>query len=159
MVDKLIELLHLNTLLPNWAVNIATASSVFGLLVTIFLFFEAKKIKNQFLIKARLPESAKEIENLGSKISENLDNWKSEKNIIYQDLAKIKGIIENLNPKLPKEEGKTAKIILIKLKPTKIIVFKKSIRSLKKEKVWEIYTELQTFISQLKQLEKDGSWN
>lgn len=57
--------------MPEWLQNINTfgsAASIIGLIVTIFLFVEARSIRKSFLRRARLPELNKDLAKAASKI-------------------------------------------------------------------------------------------
>lgn len=152
-------------MLPNWIVDIGTIGSIIGTVISIVsvifnivIYSQTKSIKDQFLSKARLPESTKELTDLASSISSNFNNWEDNKDLIYSELAKTKGLIENLSPKLDKKEQKVAKNILVKLNPSKKFT-KVSIVNLSEDQVWEVYCETQQLIVQLNELIKDGKWN
>ena len=99
----------MNSNLPPWLQDLGTLSSVFGLFVTIFLLFEARTIKNSFIRKARLPEIAKDLSKASSLLSSHLKKWDQEKNLAVEQFALIKGLLENLFPKLPDEEKRMVK--------------------------------------------------
>ena len=58
--------------MPEWLTDlnkIGSISSILGLIVTIFIFVEARKIRNSFLRRARLPEINKELAKATSNVS------------------------------------------------------------------------------------------
>lgn len=148
--------------MPDWLTDInklGSISSIVGLVVTIFLLLEAKKIRNSFLRRARLPEVNRELAKASSQLSENLKKWENDKTPSLETFSTINALLENIKPKLPPEEKRKVEHYLIRLHPTKYWLLKDSLSVLTEDQVWERYTELSGLVTTLQQLAKDSKWD
>lgn len=148
--------------MPDWLTDlnkIGSISSMIGLVVTIFLFMEARKIRNSFLRRARLPEINRELAKVTSKVSDQLKNWDADKTPALETFSNIKALLENIKPKLPSEEGRKVSDYLNRLQPKKYLFIKTSISELGEDAAWELYTELSGLVTSLQQLAKDSKWD
>lgn len=148
--------------MPDWLTDInklGSISSILGLVVTIFLFIEARKIRNSFLRRARLPEVNKELAKITSQISDHLKKWESDKKPALETFSNVKALLENIRPKLPSEEKRKVEGYLSRLQPKKYLIIRSSISELKEDDAWELYTELSGLITSLQQLAKDSKWD
>lgn len=149
----------MSSYLPQWLTDIGSVSSVIGLFVTIFLFIEARKIRNSFLRRARLPTVTRELSKITSQISKSLKNWDQDKSLALEKFAKVKGLISNIKKKLPSEEQKQINEFLSKLQPTKYFIFQSSISDINLDMAWNLYTDLNTVVTTLEQLIEDSKWD
>lgn len=148
--------------MPDWLTDmnkIGSISSIIGLIVTIFLFIEARKIRNSFLRRARLPEVNRELARLTSNISEHLKNWMADKKPALETFSNVQALLENVRPKLPSAEKRKVEGYLTRLRPKKYLVIRVSISDLSEDSAWERYTELSGLVTSLQQLAKDSKWD
>jgi hypothetical protein len=148
--------------MPDWLTDInklGSISSIAGLIVTVFLFLEARKIRNSFLRRARLPELNKELTKVTSEISESLKKWDTDKTPALETFSKVKALLENISPKLPSDEKRKVENYLNRLQPKKYLIIKSSISELNEDSAWELYTELSGLVTSLQQLAKDSKWD
>jgi hypothetical protein len=142
--------------LPQWLNDGAAISSVAGLVVTVFLFVEARGIKNSFLRRARLPQVTRELKEASTKISSGLKNWITDERIVKEQFAISIGLLENLLAKLPPTEKKKTSELIKKLRLKKFLFW--SIK-LTENIGWDLYRDLTIVITMLQQLEKDSEWD
>lgn len=148
--------------MPDWLAdinNIGSISSMIGLIVTIFLFLEARKIKNSFLRRARLPEVNRDLAKAASQLSENLKKWEVNKTPSLKTFSTIKALLENIKPKLPPEEKKKVDDYLSRLHPKKYWLINDSLSELSEDDAWQRYTDLSGIVTALQQLAKDSKWD
>lgn len=148
--------------MPDWLTDInklGSISSILGLIVTVFLFIEARKIRNSFLRRARLPEVNKELAKITSQVSDRLKKWESDKKPVLETFSNVKALLENIRPKLPSEEKRKVESYLSRLQPKKYLIIRSSISELKEDDAWELYTELSGLVTSLQQLAKDSKWD
>jgi len=148
--------------MPEWLTDlnkIGSISSIIGLIVTIFLFVEARKIRDSFLRKARLPEINKELLKVASKVSGQLKNWGTDRNPALVAFSNIKALLENIKPKLPSKERKEVGDYLNQLQPKKYLFIRSSISELDEDTAWELYAELSGLVTTLQQLANDSKWD
>lgn len=147
--------------MPEWLTDlnkIGSISSILGLVVTVFIFIEARKIRNSFLRRARLPEINRELNKVTSSVSNNLKNWDADKTPALAAFSNVKALLENIKPKLPAEEKRKVGAYLDRLQPKKYLIIKASISDLNEEAAWELYAELSGLVTSLQQLAKDSIW-
>jgi len=148
--------------MPEWLTDlnkIGSISSILGLIVTIFLFVEARKIRNSFLRRARLPEVNKELAKATSNVSDQLKNWSKDKTPALEAFSNVKALLENIKPKLPSEEKNKVNDYLSRLQPKKYLFVNTSLSELGEDSAWELYTELSGLVTSLQQLAKDSKWD
>ena len=148
--------------MPEWLTDlnkIGSISSILGLIVTIFLFVEARKIRNSFLRRARLPEINRELAKATSNVSDQLKNWGEDKTPALEAFSNVKALLENIKPKLPSEEKNKVKDYLSRLQPKKYLFVNTSLAELGEDSAWELYTELSGLVTSLQQLAKDSKWD
>lgn len=148
--------------MPDWQTHInelGSISSILGLIVTVFLFFEARKIRNSFLRRARLPELNKDLIKVTSEVAETLKKWNADKTPALETFSKVKALLENIRLKVPSEEKRKVDNYLNRLQPKKFFIMKSSISELNEDSAWELYTELSGLVTSLQQLAKDSKWD
>lgn len=148
--------------MPDWLTDInkiGSISSILGLVVTVFLFLEARKIKNSFLRRARLPEVNKELAKVTSQVSVHLISWGKDKTPALETFSNVKALLENIRPKLPADEKRKVEGYLNRLQPKKYLIIKRPISELSEDAAWELYTELSGLVTSLQQLAKDSKWD
>lgn len=148
--------------MPEWLSNINTigsAASIIGLVVTIFLFIEARSIKKSFLRRARLPELNKDLAKVTSEISVHIKSWESNKEPALEKFSHAKALLENIKKKLPEDERRMVEKYLIQLQPKRLLVKKREISELNREEAFKLYSELNGLVASLRELAKDNAWN
>jgi len=148
--------------MPVWLTDlnkIGSISSIFGFIVTLFLFYEARKIRNSFLRRARLPEVNRELLKATSRLSENLKNWSNDKKTSLETFSTIKALLENLKEKLPTEEKRKVDEYLSTLHPKKMWFINGQLSELTEDEAWNRYTDLSGLVTTLQQLAKDSKWD
>ncbi|WP_288366552.1 hypothetical protein [uncultured Acinetobacter sp.] len=145
--------------LPQEIIDLGTIFGIIGFFVTIWLLFEARKIRQSFLIKARLPEVIKELKNSSSLLSTHLKNWGQEEKKAIHQLHISKALIESLMPKLPDFAQKKCKIFVKSITPFALFTcfFKSS--KIDEDQAWNLYSLLSEVVTMLQQLQKDSKWD
>jgi len=148
--------------MPDWLTDlnkIGALSSIIGLVVTGFLFVEARKIKDSFLRRARLPQVTRELVAATSSLSTHLKEWSNDVSPALETFSKIVALLENIKTKLPSEEKKKVDEYLSRLHPKKFIIINRSLADLSEDEAWDRYTRLSGLITTLQQLTKDSKWD
>lgn len=141
---------------PQWIQDINTGLSLVGFLITVYVLIEVRSIKKSFLSKARLPELISDLEKSGSIISKNLNNWPEQQ---HHFVHQVKISISLLNTTV--EFTPTAQKVKIKNTVKKL---SNSIDNTEKQKnitteiAWDLYSDIQSSISQLTQILKNNQW-
>ena len=88
--------------LYQWVTDLASLSSIVGVIITILVLNEAKKIRESFLLKARLPEIIKDFENISLNLIESTKDWENSKANRLKELGRCKSILADIKIKLSK---------------------------------------------------------
>ncbi|GHA19010.1 hypothetical protein GCM10008090_30910 [Arenicella chitinivorans] len=148
--------------MSNWMPSldtISSVSSIIGLIVTILILFEARKIRISFLRRARLPELNRDLAKSASQLSDQLKEWEVDKTSALKTFSTIKALLESIRPKLPSVEKKKLDDYLAKLHPKKCLVLDGNLSGLTEDEAWKRYTELSGLMTTLQQLVKDSKWD
>lgn len=147
---------------PSWINDLASLSSIMGLGVTGWLLYEAKKLRDSFLMKARLPELTKSLSSIASNILTSIKDWDNSKSNILSNLSKCKSILNNINSKIHDKNIKNDIIALQnKLEKKKKFIFfnqKIELTELDKDDIWNIYSDINLVLEGLQQFSEDLRW-
>lgn len=160
MEQNIIEILYMakNYIYSLTFENIASFSSIVGLILSILLLYLVKDIKKRYIKKIRTPETIKDLELISSNISFGLKNFENNKFNIFNELGKCKSTLSNLYPKVESTIKKEIKPLINKLEIKRFILirkFTKSLYDLNEEDIYKVYVEINLIIERLKQEEKD----
>jgi CHAD domain-containing protein len=144
---------------PPWFADLGTLSSIVGLGITILLLWEARKIRDSFIRRARLPEIIKDLVVANKVIAKNLKEWDKEGNEGLRQFKIARELLENIKPKLPDIEKKKVNNYVQKLEKRSYIFFTTTITIATTDKAWDLYSELSALITALQQLQKDSKWD
>lgn len=147
--------------IPSWLTDIASISSIIGLLITIWVLRETKNIRKSFLTKARLPDVIKELECIATNLSKTIPEWATNKQDTLTEISRCMSILKNIEPKLTASIKKDVATILEEFQRKKSITnfwTKKSISELSIDEIWHLYSQLQFVLEGLKQKKHDMRW-
>lgn len=139
--------------------TIASVASIIGLLITIFLFVEAREIKKTFIIRARIPETNKELAKAASEISVFLKTWDTDKESAIEKFFHVKALLENVKKKLPIDERSKVEGYIKMLQDKRSLFRKNDISNLNRDEAFKLYSNLKGLITTLRELAKDNTWN
>lgn len=148
--------------MPEWLSDMnafGSVASIIGLIVTIFLFIEARSIRKSFLRRARLPELNKDLAKAASEISVHIKTWENEKEPALEKFLHAKALLENIRKKLPDDERKMVEKYLSRLRPERLLFKRKEISNLNRDEAFQLYSELNGLVTSLRELAKDNKWN
>ena len=147
--------------MPEWLDmnTFGSAASIIGLIVTIFLFVEARNIQKSFLRRARLPELNKDLAKAASEISVHIKTWESDKEPALEKFLHAKALLDNIKKKLPDDECKMVEKYLNRLQPKRLPFKKREISDLNREEAFQLYSELNGLVTSLRELAKDNTWS
>lgn len=149
----------MDSFLSQYIIDIASISSILGLVVTLFILSEAKKIRKSFLRKARIPEIIVELTIRSKNISKGLKSWNTDKNLVNEQYSIVRGLLENISKKLPSDERLEVEAYIGSFKAKKYFLLTESRVIKHEDHAWELYGELSRVITRLEQLQKDSTWD
>lgn len=150
-MDNAVSFIH------PWIQDINTILGMVGFCITIVVWLQVGTIKKSFKSKALLPDIVSDIEKRGSALNISINDWPKSRNEVK---ATIKAVDSLLN---------TALQFLVSPEKNEIKRIKKQINTaIKKfdtqkykeiDAIWDVYTDIQSAIINLKQNSKTMQWN
>ncbi|WP_218673443.1 hypothetical protein [Chromobacterium haemolyticum] len=141
---------------PQWAQDLNTGLSFISSIVTIYVLIEVKSIKNSFLRKARLPEIIRDLSKAGSILSSTLNDLPAQRNAFHCQIKIAASLIQSTIKILPKEEKKEIERVHSKL-AIAASDFNHP-RLSHADALWDLYSDIQSTISSMRQLVKNVKW-
>lgn len=152
----------MSTILPTWAQDVATISSVLGLGVTAWLLWEARKLKTACLRRARLPQLHEALKEAVEKLPTPLKHWQTDRRDALYQFRQVSAHLDDLLPKLDRRLRGKALGLQKQLcgggwaSSLRCRVSRLNERSA--DNVWQLYTELSAFVTSFNNLLEDSSW-
>lgn len=131
----------------------ADFATLVGLALTILTFMRLRKIQSTFLFQARTPELLASLRTHGSRISELLRDFKTNKHDLHIELGQCLANIDSLRTKLPGDPRKTATQLAKQIR-----AIRKPRKDMNESDVWAMYSELNVLIQRVQNLEADLKW-
>lgn len=128
-------------------------ASIVSLIVSGFVFWGVRKIRQNFLFNARAPELIDKLNKLASKISSLLNDFEQSKEDIFLEIGKSKITLKTLSTKLGNDQKKSASSI-VKL----IDKNASNLSILDKDSIYNIYVEIRLFVEEMGNEIKDRQW-
>ncbi|MEX0740987.1 MAG: hypothetical protein WD071_16765 [Pseudohongiella sp.] len=133
--------------------RIGGLASITGLGFTIYVFLGVRKIKQEFLFRARLPSLLKKIQNHASTISSELTNLPDSSHAIIEELAIAQVNIRSL-------ENKSSGTMRLSLKKLRLIIEEiRENQSIDKNSIRAVYLEMNMVIQEISNIREDDKWS
>jgi len=142
----------LNSYLPNWLTDIASIVSIIGFIVTCFLLVEARKIRNSFMRKARIPEIVNDLDRISGDLIANLKQYDNESRSAHEKIQKATALLESILPKIPDSQKEKVQSFI---DGTNEAIS----NTLNEDSSWNVSTELSGVVTYLQQIAKDTRWD
>ncbi|WP_064608947.1 hypothetical protein [Photobacterium sp. J15] len=138
---------------PYWAQNLSIVFSGIGIIVSLFLLYEAKEIRKSFKRKATLPALNKRLLEssrlLNELLSQRRDNWDAKKFSV--ELTKLQACLEQSKDTLKDEDRKSVEKYINDIKSFT--------RCSTQSDAWYFYEQLQYIATKLEQTEQNLAWD
>ncbi|EON6315223.1 hypothetical protein ACDP46_003501 [Vibrio cholerae] len=141
----------MNSNLPIWVTDMAAILSIVGFVVTCFLLWEARKIRNSFMRKARIPEIVEDLDEISKELFSHLKQFGEENRNALQKIQNAKGLLESVLPKMDNGHHK-------KINEFVTLASSADADTLTEDLCWDIYSQLSSLVTYFKQLAKDSKW-
>jgi len=141
--------------------TVADSLSVVGFVVTCWVAWQAKNIRNYFFNRVRIGEILPDLTKDSDELLEALKKWDStngtgrETHIV---LSRVRGRLLNLRHKVSSDEKKTLVSLLVKIEKKKLYLFPGKITDISRDEAWEILADYAGMISQVTGGHNDSSW-
>jgi hypothetical protein len=145
------------SIFPQWALDLNTALGTLGFFITVFVMIQVAGIKRSFRSRARLPEIVKNLQATGSVLNTTLDGWPSRKNDARSPIKVAASLLQAALPLLPRDTRSSIKSVQKKLAASA-----KNFNDAKfdvPDEAWDIYSDIQSSITHLKQSVSDLKWD
>jgi len=138
----------------EWLSLVGNLASIAGLIVSLLVLWGVRRIRLHFLLRARIPEIMKDLEDRADRFSKLLKEFESQRNQCKNEMSICQPVLHNLRDKLPRQSRTEVDSLLSTIKRVRghgIVV--------SKDTAWEFYTDLQALIESVKQFEQDTKWS
>ncbi|MEJ8675690.1 hypothetical protein [Chromobacterium amazonense] len=146
----------MTSIFPQWIQDLNTGVSFIGFGITIYVLIEVRSIKNSFLRKARLPEVIRDLSKAGSALSSTLSGGVSQRNESHCQIKIAASLIKSTIRILPKEEKEEIVRVYSKLATAASDINYPRLSN--EDALWDLYSDIQSAISSMKQLVKNLKW-
>jgi hypothetical protein len=154
----------MSTILPTWAQDVATISSVLGLGVTVWLLWEARKLKTACLRRARLPQLHEALKEAVEKLPTPLAHWQTDRRDALYQFRQVSAHLDDILPKLDRRLRGKAHGLQKQLcgggflRVSSLRCRGSRLNECSADDVWQLYSELSAFVTSLNNLLEDSSW-
>ncbi|MFS1956100.1 hypothetical protein A9259_21990 [Vibrio cyclitrophicus] len=136
---------------PFWAQNLSIIFSGVGVVVSLFLLYEAKEIRKSFKRKATLPALNKYLSETSRKLNEIVSSSSWDAKVFSVELKKLKAYLEQAKDTLKDEDKKSVESYISEVDRFSIAV--------SQDEAWHYYEKLQYIATKLEQTEKNLAWD
>ena len=126
-------------------------ASIVGLALTILVFLNTKKIKEYYLLRARVPELIDKLTECSSKLAEQHREFEESRDLISVELGRAEVVLKSLEAKL-KGRGRDSVRSLIKS------VKNYDVKTQERDSLWAVYVGMTKVIDELRDLQEDLKW-
>lgn len=147
LIDTIINFLSNDTKI-NAFVNIL---SILGFLITIWIFFDVRNIKNYYIFRVRVPQHVKKLGSHLSKVAELMNDYDGMSPQIDIELVQIEVELESLKRKLDRKNAQPIKQLIAEVR-----MYSKDNKNLSYLRV--IYLNLLKSIKRIEGLQEDLRW-
>lgn len=141
-------------------VDISVASSIIGLILSVYVTFSIYIIKNKYARKGRLPEIITQIANENEQLTLYLNSSKEKINYNYTEattvISKIRPFVLNIKKYSTKETKQLEKETIVLIDN---FLNNNHLHGEAQDKLWKIHTKLLQIIITIDSQLKDDSWN
>ncbi len=149
--------------LPNWLTLGGSADVVTwaGFILTCWIGWQAKSIKDYFFNRVRIGEIIPELSIESQSLFKALGEWGGDggdSRTSHLAISRIRGRLLNLKTKLTSEEKKSLVAVLSKIDRKRYFVIPSDVSGICFEQAWEIARDLDGMIVQIDGGHKDSGW-
>ncbi|OAN16472.1 hypothetical protein A3K86_10770 [Photobacterium jeanii] len=141
----------MNEIWPVWTQNLSIIFSGVGIVVSLFLLYEAREIRKSFKRKATLPTLNKYLSEASRVLNDTLSAQKWDGQKFSIELTKLKAYLEKAKDTLREDDKKAVEAFISDL--GKFSVHRSS------SEAWYYYEQLQYIATKLEQTEKNLAWD
>lgn len=146
----------MSSVIPQWVQDVNTGLSILGFGITLYVLFEVKFIKNNFLARARLPELIKDLAKAGSTLNGQLGEWPAQKNEALCQIKIAASLLKSASAMVPKTESKELARTHKKLTDAAHAYSRQN--DISTDAIWDLYSDIQSGIASLTQVSKNNRW-
>ncbi|MEZ8409719.1 hypothetical protein AB4584_20560 [Vibrio splendidus] len=136
---------------PFWAQNLSIIFSGAGIIVSLFLLYEAREIRKSFKRKATLPALNKYLAETSRKLNEIVSFGSWDARVFSVELKKLKAYLEQAKDTLKDEDKRAVESYISEVDRFSIEV--------SQNEAWHYYEKLQYIATKLEQTEKNLAWD
>ncbi|MEN5198194.1 hypothetical protein ABE525_03125 [Pseudomonas wadenswilerensis] len=147
--------------LPSWFSGTADVLSVFGFIITGWVGWQARTLKEYFFNRVRIGEILPEISKDSEELLKAIREWEDstgDAQRVHLAISQIKGRLNNLKGKLKSDEKRSLTIVLAKVERRRFYFFPGKVSEISLADAWDIARDLNSMIVQVESGHKDSNW-
>lgn len=141
---------------PQWVQDINTALGYVGFAITLYVLVTVRSIKRTFLSRVRLPKVIRDLEEAGSALNNSLGSWPSGKTQAQCQIKIAASLLKSVATLLPRNERKETSRIHEKLRLAGQEFDQPKFS--RADPVWDLYSDIQSSITSLRQASENLKW-
>lgn len=139
----------------QWVGVIASWSSILGLLVSVYVLWEVRQIRRQFLLRLRISDLLQALQNQAAEMSIRLNDFEESRHEVQVILARCESTLRSILPKLSGAEKRPTKHLITLLRSYQRSGWLRKKSKLDLDEAWRVYTALQGIIESIGHLRED----
>jgi hypothetical protein len=147
--------------LPDWFSGAADVLSVIGFIITGWVGWQARTLKEYFFNRVRIGEIIPDLSKDSEELLKAISEWEAstgDARRVHLAISKIKGRLANLKGKLKSDEKKSLVNVLAKVERKRFYFIPGKVSDIGMDDAWEIARDLNGMIVQIESGHKDSSW-
>ncbi len=144
------------SVIPQWLQDVNIGLSLLGFVITLYVLFEIKLIKNTFLSRARLPEIIRELTKAGSMLNSQLAQWPAQHNDALSQIKVAASLLKAASALVPNAEKQ--ELLQTHKKLTEAAQSSARGLQISTTLIWDLYSDIQSSISNMTQISKNNKW-
>lgn len=141
--------------MSEWVGVIGSWSSILGLLVSVYVLWEVRQIRRQFLLRLRIGDLLQALQNQAAEMSTSLNDFEESHHEVGVIFAHCESTLQNLQSKLSGDEKRQIRNLIKSLRSYHRLGFLRKKRNLDYDEAWRAYTALQGIIESIRHLRED----
>ena len=146
----------MQSLFPQWLQDLNTSLGIVGFGITVYVMFQVGSIRRSFLSRARLPEIIKELRKAGSALNDNLAQWPSRKNDARSQVKIAASLLQSALFLVPRDARSSLETLHRRLAESARDFSDPRFNN--PDVAWDVYSDVQSAITQLSQSVRNLKW-
>lgn len=132
--------------------NFSNLSSILGFLLTIYIVYTIRNVKNLYKFKARIPKLLKRLDDIKSEIANAFNDFENSYEDIQILFGKAEVVLKSIKKKLQKTDRNEVKKCIDKIKKIE------NVGDESYDEAFEVYVQLNKTLEEVEDLNEEYKW-